>query len=508
MCETRPVIFNSRNIGKSEKKSMIAKKFGKEITGFLSILPMGAILFIVYLVGEWFDFYTILTPQKRFLIEAVILIADSFFINAIAVFFVPLLMFGDQHKVAPFKALAKSFSFLPKVIISYFVLMLFAQFAFEVSQSSPIPALIVLVFFIWAPYFVALEQFADQTPAEEDDDEDSNFLDPFDEQGFTERPKTLFSKKSVWQLGFIRSLEFTSKNASLAISIVFILWLVKVIPELLIGLTLDVNSSFSAVVLQVLTTCLGALFMNMYIVSAIFRALEPAQRSELYEPLSEDLKKKQPEIIISSPNGIRVAVLCLLVIFTTAIWSEQKIQLRSFPEGLSFTVNEFSKKDREVVFKLEIIDLKGKFRWFEPSRFRFLVIDPKDKLKEKTAVEGNAAEKGKAVVEGASAAATPVPVPSFAGAFAPILKLLAEKLVTPSRVVVYDQGGKVIPERQYSPRDEKLKIVLAFPIRDEKKGKAPILYELSYLNPFGLKQVLLTFSEESGQGIVGKSIVP
>lgn len=473
---------------------MPTPKLIKELKGFMMILPFALIVFLVYCGVEWFNFNNILDSQKRFTLEATILFADAYLINVVSLMLLPGLLFGERIKTNLSKVILNSINQMPKVLLSYFLLMALTQFSFEVSQSSPIPALIVLVLFIWAPYFVSLEQFAEQKLDDEIkiEDEDFDSIDPFDDAVFVEKPKTLFSNKPAWRMGFSRSLEFTSKNTALSLSVVFVIWLVRVVPELLIGLTMDVNSNFNAVLLQVAATCLGAVFLNMFILSALFRGLEPAQRTELVHTFGDEYKDKQLPFIITSPNGIRISILCLLVIFTAAIWSEKRIQVNSFPSDLSFKIEDYQDRQDEVVFKIEIKDEASKLRWLNPNRFRFYVVgsdDKKDKGKEEKAPENKQQED-----------------PKNNETFQALIKMLNEKLVPPSRVVIYNSENKIIPIDQVSPRNEALKIVMAFPLKANLKGSNNSLYEFSYLNPFGLKQVLLTFSKESGVSLIGRDI--
>ncbi len=491
---------------------MMSSRIMKDVKSFLKIFPFVVIIFAAYTIVEWVNFNYILTPQKKFALEILVLMADAFLLNAVAIAMLPSLVMKDRKAKGIFEILVDSFASLPKVIISYFFLILLTQVAFEASQSSPIPALIVLVFFIWSPYFVAFEQFAEPTPAKgEDDEEDA--IDPFDEGGYLERPGTFFAKKNVWHLGMLRSIEFTSKNASLAISVVFVIWLIRVIPELLIGLTMNTNSSFSAVVLQVLATCLGAVLVNMFVVKSIFRSLEPAQREELAFTFKDYDPKVDADIfMISAPNGIRVAVLCLLVIFTTVVWSERRIQLGSFPEGMSFTVDHVEKNSTELQLKIKLEDPNSKFRWLEPRRFRFLGIDPEEKKKEAETEEADLQKeeiaKNDKNVDLDPSSVGKSEVTKKEPSFESILKMLNEKLIAPSRIVVYDDKKNVIKEGQVSPRSEPLLLVLVFPLKENIAKKPNSLYEISYINPFGMKQVLLTFNEGSFQNIIGKSFIP
>lgn len=485
---------------------MLKNSFLKELGLFLRVLPFGLIVFAVYAIIEWCKFSYILSNQKRFLLDTVMVFADSFLINAVGIIMMPVLLLQSPPNKNIFSVFLSSFSTLPKIILSYFFLMILTQFSFEVSQSSPIPALIVLVLFIWAPYFVSMEQFADQHIAEKEVDEDDfNSLDPFDDGGFVEKPRTFFAQKQPWRIGFGRSIEFTSKNSSLALSIVFVIWLVRVIPELIVGLTLDTNKSFDALLIQSAISVLGAILVNLAIFRTIFKGLEPTQRIELLHAFGPEMKEQMNPIVVSTPNGARITVLCLLVIFTTAIWSEKRIQVGSFPSHAKIVVRDYQERTKEIVVKFELTDEETSFRWFNPERFRFYQINPADK-ESKTAAPNEGAKTLDQSAEGAPKEKTPNT------SLERLVTLLKEKLINPSRAVVYNTENKVLQPFEYAPRSGTLKLVIAFPVKtskedaDSKNHTGKDLYEISYLNQFGLKQVLLTFSKESGPSLIGREI--
>ena len=493
---------------------MLKNSFLNDFKLFLRILPFGAIVFAVYALIQWFKFSYILTNQKRFLLDTLMVFADSILINAVCILIVPPLLLSKYPKQGLFSVFFSSLVSLPKVVLSYFFLMVLTQFSFEISQSSPIPALIILVLFIWAPYFVSMEQFALQESQDKEIDEDElNNFDPFDESLYTEKPKTFFSNKQPWRIGFSRSLEFTSKNSSLALSIVFVIWLVKVIPELIVSLTLDTNTSYQAHIIQSAITAIGAIIVNIAVFRTLFKGLEPAHREELLHTFGQEYKEFINPAVISVPNGARITVLCLLVIFTTAIWSEKKIQVGSFPKEAKLIVSDYKAKEGEIVLKLEIQDEISKFRWFMPERFRFYEINPEKTKKEKEAENGEQKKDQKQEDQ------KPTDLNVSENKLEPendslkkLVAILKEKLVNPLRLVVYDQEGKVLEPYQYSPRGGVLKVVLAFPVEAVKQKKEvggkviKNLYEISYLNQFGIKQVLLTFSEDSGESLIGKEI--
>jgi hypothetical protein len=439
------------------------------------IAPMGLAVLVLYLVGEWFKFHFPLEPQKRFLIDFSILLGDACLLHAITIKYLSGILRKKRGEFSNFESIFHGVRTVPKVLLSYMGLMLFTQLSLDIFQSSPLPIFFILIFFIWAPYICSFEFFA-RTVSEQEIEEEDSLLESLDESNYHDIRKRLVTRKSWWQLGYLRSIEFTTSKGSFALSIIFLIWLVRIIPELLIDLSFDPNTSFTSSAIQVVLSWMTGMFVHLTIIKTILFSLQPEQREEL----ESDTKLESPSDMFGNPVGIRVSILCILVLFTTMLWSERRFQSDTFPEFAVRSLVDVQFSDEELVLEVEIIDPDQKLRWLSPSRFRLLESSPEEvKKREEKKKERRADKKADA------------PDP-----FEVLISMMNETLVPPNRFVLYDKDRNLIPAHQLSPRDEGTVVVLAFPIRRHADKDIEPLYEVSYVNAFGYKEILFTFKKK------------
>ncbi len=471
----------------------------ERIVSTLVFVPLAILGLLVFLFCEKVKFYQVLSPRNIFLLDSLVIFVDALLISTIVAEFMSQkrLSFKKELEVVlddkseidnknnislrvlnTFKLLIPTLATLPKVLISYFLLVFFTQASLSLFEASPVPLLFLLVFFVWAPYFVAYERFAKELTKQDKEDE---VIDFFDEGSEVIPPKRMFSGMSWWKLGFSRSIEFTSRNLSLSVSLVLSIWLAKVLPELLSTLIGDPLSDFKAVIFSNVLGWFLGLYLHIFTVRTIFNKLEPEEKDEL----SLLLKTKSPKVDLSytPPFGVRTSVLISLALCCSFLWWERQIQIGGLSKAAQFKVLEVQSNEKELVLTLEITDELRKLRWFSPSRLRLFESKPVVSEKE------NIPEK----VEEASKPTNPLGTPQI-NSTADIMRLLSEELEPPARYSVTDLNNKTLSAYQISPRAEPIKIIVAFPIKKRAKEASAPLYELSYLSIVGFKEVLYTFS--------------
>ncbi len=479
-----------------EPLSFISEKPQQEILkGFKALLPVGVLSLIGILVGEWIKNHYILEPKQNFLIEASSLFLDAYVLNySIHWFLNRKLKKSNSEDTSNFiiRFLDPLIS-LPKVFLSYFLLLICTQVSLSFFEASPFPILFLLVFFIWAPYLVGFEYFAKAMP---EDDLEADF-DPF-EEGASLPPPKLFMGKASWRIGFNRSIDFATKNLSLSVALVFAIWIGRVLPELISLLLGDPMIHFRVIFIQKVLEWSCDMYLHAYVVWVLFSRLEPEERDELRVEKREIPTKVTLTYV--PPFGLRIPVLAVIVLSVTVLWSERKVQLGGIPIGESIEVIDAKIAEREVVFKLSVEDEKSMLRWFRPERLRLLEnpssrssLDKKptigvnnlpvenkepdtDKVEEKDVVKKEVSEKS-----------------------LEMLLLRREDLIEASRFRVTNSKGEEVESYQISPRSDKLELFIAFPIKKRSIKAIPPVYELSYLSILGFKDPVYTFSQSSKQ---------
>ncbi len=451
----------------------------------LHLLPMGVPVLIIYLIGEWYKFNYQLLPNQRFVIDFSILLGDAVLLHAIALWYLSGMLWKKRGSFSKVGSLLHSVSSAPKVLLSYMGLMLFTQLSFDIFQASPLPIFFILIFFIWAPYLCSFEFFA-RTLSEQEIEEEEALFESLDEVSYNDIPKRLITRKTWWHLGYLRSIEFTSSKGILALSIVFLLWLVRIVPELFVALSFSPYQSFIAHSIQVFFSWSLGMFVHLTIIKSIYFSLHPEQRDEF----DADEKPEGPKDIFSNPVGIRLSILCILVLFVTMVWSERRFQSEGFPESAVRTLESVRFSEEEVILEIKMLDKDQGLRWFHPSRLRLLEISPEEakKREDKRTSEKNTSEKDPASNKNEDS-------------LTQLIRMMSEKVSSPNRYVVYDTGndtrGARLEEYQISPRKEEIAVITAFPVRKHADSKTEPLYEISYVNPFGYKEVLFTFKRKA-----------
>lgn len=456
------------------------------LRGFKALLPVGLISLLGSLLGEWFKNNYILEPRQHFIIEASTLFLDAYVLNYSVHWFLNKKMEGQANFKSPnlFSCLANPLISLPKVFLSYFLLLVCTQVSLNFFEASPFPILFLLVFFIWAPYIVGYEYFSKPMPEEELEDD----FDIFDESS-SFPPQKLFMGKASWRIGFNRSIDFATKNLSLSVALVFAIWIGKVFPEFISLLFGDPMVDFKVIVVQKLLEWTSDMYLHSYIVWVLFSRLEPEERDELTIEKREIPAKVS--LTYTPPFGLRMPVLAVIVLSVTILWSERKVQLGGIPNGEKIEIREVKIGEGEIVFKLEVQDEKSKLRWFRPERIR-LLENPSTVVNLEKGENKPAATLPEETIPETKETKKDVSERSLE-----MLLLKREELVEASRIKISTSNGEAIETYQISPRSDALEVLIAFPIKKRASTAIPAVYELSYLSILGFKDPIYTFSDTS-----------
>ena len=343
--------------------------------------------------------------------------------------------------------------YLPKILLSY-------ALVFSVLLVSiPVPPFVLLVlFFVWAPFFCAGERFADQEVLEKDKEEDDEEGLSFFDFGFADRAtqlRSMFSHKSLFEFGFARSMQLVGRNASVTLQLVVLVWTAAVVPNAIIVLFSGVHTGFEPVALSMIISSLSDTFVLMLVAASFCMLIPVAAQREI------EIDKKIESLLIDSPYPSRVNLqsrplaLAIVVGIATAasvIWVDAIQRGQEMPEEIKPISVQAEIVGEQLMVTLSLKDPNYRFRWFEPTAFSV-----------------NYGEESAKKQDSKSSPPTDESADSTE----------EEKGVTsPLRFKAFQEDGSEIEEEPFTPFYGTLKMVLYFkiPERAEKNNSVAFSY--------------------------------
>lgn len=360
----------------------------------------------------------------------------------------------NNQRPKVWKVFKKSVIAVPKVFFSYLTLLTVGAFA----ALFFFPFLLLIVLLIWAPIFSALEQFAivKKEPAAE--------LDIFDVEDFIalqkERSEHLFKYKSLFDLGFVRSLFFSRINLDLTFKLAILLWAAQIIPLGVLSVIFGGSLEFSTLALHAAISPFFQTLVGFIAVVALLLRLSPKVLIEL-ELNNLRVEEPQKSRLERRPQ---VFIFCILISMAS-LWFVQKsiMDRTSMPEGLDTRLISAEAKEQQLFLKFSILDAKKQLRWFNESRLELEL----EKAEDAWVVEESEEQEEKASKE----------------------SVMTFQVVDFS---VFDSEHQPLDENAFSPAYQALEFELKF--ESDKKLPPFSRFVLKYRDPNGGARALLKSS--------------
>lgn len=350
---------------------------------------------------------------------------------------------GKQSQL--FHVSCKSLQFLPKVLLSYFIIYFFI-FLSIVLAFQAVPALALLLFLIWSPAFCVGELYevsknTKKIPVKKKD-KDIQELDRLDSAMDDPPPRFYFRYLSPWDLGFFRSVLLTGKHLATSAELVVLLWFAEVVPRALVNWCIGHPFSLSTRILQIVATVPGAVFVLGIWANSFLILLPKEARKEIGltnfvgNTLPQWLRRLRP----SSPSARLLPFMIALLLNAGATWYLYALLKEEgrIPEGIKTEIKSLEVADNELTLRFRLTDPSHRFRWLDPARFhlrfeRKAVGTVQEKEKSPGHQQKQSTEQQNAL------------------------------FLTPERAYVYGEDGREIQLLALTPYFHPLLLVLSFP---------------------------------------------
>jgi hypothetical protein len=343
---------------------------------------------------------------------------------------------------------------MPKVLLSYALL-------FGTISLSSLGALgsgegisktvlsIYLIFLLWAPAFVAGENFAKPLPEEPEEE-----FDPFEDDLPLSKlyAPRYFSGMGLIDLGIDRSIQFTTRNLGFAIEVLAVLWFIDVIPQALAILLFGKSFSAAAVVFESATSGVLLGVLMLYTGYAFLFLLPREARQEL-EMKDQLLPVK---VAVVKPMLVKVVMVALLGLsFLATVYLGALKGEFSFPGDVGIRLLSQRTEGRSLLLSLELEDNNHRYRWFQANRFGL-------EVKNEPAAETGAAE-----------------VQPKKGGLMELLsgeKRAATRVLPAKDLTLFSESGAVLNERYFAPYSGKVRVELVFDVQGVDLKGATLIY--------------------------------
>ena len=412
-----------------------------------NIFAIATVLAVFQVILAQFYYFTALQRQELFLLLVAHSILEAFSLSIVTMTIVS----SVREKGIDLKViLIDGMRFLPKVLISYAAVVSVVFLA----REAP-PFMLMVVFFIWAPLFCICEYYSSNNAAQgekqfEDDDSELEAESDLESESIFDIlaakraawQETFFSNKTLFELGFSRSLQFSMGNISVTMQFAVLLWCASVLPKAIVTLVGGTHAGFGAVLLDTLLSSYIDAFM-FAVWAGTFIALLPVTAREEIEvdtSLLADAEAKPFGYNIrlqSRPQAFGFIVF--LAACCTVFFVNRFQHSRNMPEFVKPKLHSAKFIGEQFMVALDMRDPVYNFRWLDTRSFEieFEKAESADKKED----------------------AKP-------------------EQPSPLRVVPFDQDGKELPQEFFVPYYGDLRLVMYFKTPDKilEEGK----YTLSY----------------------------
>ncbi len=257
-------------ISKAKKRSMLSlpPPFDRGEKLIRANLPLflGVALppFIIDLLVSYMRYYSPGSFQLEYVFSVAVLLTTSWITFTLSSICIDKLRGKDVRLLT---VGVNSLQLLPKVVFSYIALLITIVYA---ALNLPYIGFLCM-FLIWAPIYCAGESFSTENIAaakkaaikkrQKDDDEEGGGFFGFGGEGVSDRddlgrsfkkPEIVkwFSARPIWDLGFARAFNFSSKNPLLTLQFFLLFWAVSIFPGALVATIAGVHTPFAAEVIS------------------------------------------------------------------------------------------------------------------------------------------------------------------------------------------------------------------------------------------------------------------
>ena len=268
---------------------------------------------------------------------------------------------------------------MPKVGLSYMVLISFLLLAFQFP-----PALLALVYLMWGPLFTALESSVTDEFKEEalkNDEPGPSILDY--EEG-EERPRpSYFHRKSIFDLGLVRSSIFASKHMPESICFIISIWAVNAIPY---GIFSLISTPGGGGLFELLLLASISIFelvvLSAAVLSFILMLPEEALK-ELGLPAKPNFKKliknRKTSLFNVSKSRFKLSILAFISLGATVMVLSKLAAERQFPTTAFVEALSVESKEDDLLIKVQIEDAEKNFSWFDEKYFKIQYLSNQPK---------------------------------------------------------------------------------------------------------------------------------
>jgi len=408
--------------------------------GLLAILVLPL---VVELFGYMAVKDAIIGDKRTFLVLVSIYMANAWLLTAVT-FFVVSTIKGQEVRIN--EILIKALTSVPKVFMSYIMLITILGFAIEVP-----PGLLAFLFLAWTPVFPALEQCLPPVDPESDP-----LLEL--EHGMDEEMKasvlaersglfSWFKYKSIMDLGLTRSVRFSSMYWRESALFLLLLWFVTVAPQALANIIFSGSESSLAMILKQVLVSVPQIAVVAAGVHCLLSLLpeDGLEELELERPSAKPFKEKGLFKFSGSP--VKVFLVFALSIFSTVSLYQVAIASRRMPSDTVYELRKAHIEEGKFHVELMLEDYQKDFSWFNPSQFQLQLTESADEQ----------------------------PVKS--------------KLIRSSKTLVYDQDDKRVFRETGFRSTDPLRLVASFSVPEDSREEG--FFELVFFNLNGEVQTLV-----------------
>ncbi len=366
---------------------------------------------------------------------------------------------GGKHQVDLGELSNRALRHLLKPYLSYMLTSLIVSIG--VSPRYFIPAIIFLLFFMWAPAFCIGESYV---PRSDDDD--------LDDQSENEAGEKLhlrcFTHMSLWELGLGRSARLAGPSFHLSTQLALLVVVAHLGIPGLVSLTLGDRFGFTNIALQVTSAYFGHAMVIGIWAGTFLMILPVSARREIgigeYLPPHGNEKtpwRFQGRLV---PNLI---LFGLVILSSTYVYREQQ-DASQIPKGVHLEVDKMRTSASAFILQLKISDPEKNFRWLNPRNFAVAYGSQADTAKQvvaenKSGEQNTIGRYGELVKE-----------------FMKLDDLQSGPIFFPvKRVDIFDPGSLALDPENFQPAYVPLTFVLFFdyPVEFESDGAFSLYYQ-------------------------------
>lgn len=343
----------------------------KKVLFLYSIIPA-----LIEIAVAYISYVRTLSPQQAFLAFVLWALSNAWLVTAASMLAFEL---ARDKQLQELKFAFTALKNLPKILLSYLGLLGLLLISFHIQ-----PLLLVLVFMIWTPVFCIGEIYTwiDKPPVDPDD---YDYQDDEEENFFTKKTVirddelSLFANKSVFELGYARSLQLGFRNVLTTLQAGLIIWCGNVVPAAIIGFFLPASMGFLPEAFKIFISTFFQAFGVCVVSGAFLLLLTEKSQSEIGISNSSKtwLNFNTKPVISLDKNIFASLVLAVVAIASTVLFFTQLKETRTIPKELKVEVLKSGVRGDQFSISLRMTDDKSLFRWLEPNSFR-LKTGPKD----------------------------------------------------------------------------------------------------------------------------------